>query len=333
MRVLVVTSEGACGIAEHSAYLKASVEAADPSIQINRTDGVIHPTTLLNMVQYSEHPQVDLVHLNYHAALHSQYTPDVVRSIQALGKPTVITYHDTGVPNSSQCLNLYEVADAFVVHEPCEDLPEAHYWRQGIPAARSAILYGGRSRTENYDYCFKAHWSQPVLGSVGFPFGWKGFDLLAQATARAGWALLLMTPRATPEDIARWTLWNPDSLIIPTFEPAETVVSHLSGCDATAFCYACANTGTSGAIRQGIAARKPVIASEFPAGRQMRDLQTDDLGSRAITWINPDLTSLVRALSEVKIAPIDAGMVALATQDSWKSVGEKYARLYASLVN
>lgn len=333
MKVLLVTSVGACGIAEHSQMLMASVAAADPSIQIHSTGGVLEPRAICTN-------DYDIVHLNYHAGLHSQWTPDEVRRVQntrrnstTTGTKVLITFHDTGVPNSSQCLNLYEVADTFVVHEPCEDLPEAHYWRQGIPAARGAIQYGGRSRTEKIDYCFKAYWSQPVLGSVGFPFGWKGFDLLAQATARAGWALLLMTPRATPEDIERWTLWNPDSLIIPTFEPAETVVSHLSGCDATAFCYACANTGTSGAIRQGIAARKPVIASEFPAGRQMRDLQTDDLGSRVITWINPDLTSLTRALSEVRIAPIDAGMVALATQDSWKSVGEKYARLYASLVN
>ena len=35
MKVLLVTSEGTCGISEHSAYLKASVEAADPAIQID----------------------------------------------------------------------------------------------------------------------------------------------------------------------------------------------------------------------------------------------------------------------------------------------------------
>jgi hypothetical protein len=110
------------------------------------------------------------------------------------------------------------------------------------------------------------------------------------------------------------------------------VVRQLAVCDATAFVYNNCNTGTSGAIRQGIAARKPVIASTFPAGRQFRDLQSDPLASRVITWIEPGLDQLVKALSEVKIAPLDAGMVALAAQDSWTNVGKNYARLYRSLL-
>jgi hypothetical protein len=322
MNILLVTSEGQCGIAEHSAMLKNAVESVDLAPQITLTQGVIHPTTLLNMVQYSEHPAVDIVHLNFHAALHSQYTPDVVRSIQALGKPVVVTYHDSGVPNSSQCLNLYEVADAFVVHEPCADLPEAHYWRQGVPAGQMP---------------YPTPWeARPVLGTVGFPFPWKNYDLLCEATARAGWSLLLLAPRATEDDVQRWLRLNPNSAITQDFLPAADIVARLSGCDATAFVYNCHNTGTSGAIRQGIAARKPVIASRFDeyctAGRQFRDLVRDPLASRVITWINPDVQQLADTLTQVRIAPIDAGMVALATQDSWKSVGEKYAQLYRSLL-
>lgn len=316
MRVLLVTSEGACGIAEHSAYLKESVEAADPEIEVELIP-VLHPHAITNRL-VSSGPAADLVWLNYHAALHSQWTPEYVQRVRAK-IPIGVTWHDTGVPNSDHCKSIYDVSDAFVVHEPCEDLPGAIYWRQGIPEA----AYLGRGLIA------------PCLGSVGFPFPWKNFDLLAEATAIAGWTLLLLAPTATPEQVARWRALNPRISVYTGFVDRAEVVRNLAQCDATAFPYNSHNTGTSGAIRQGIAARKPVIASRFDeyctAGRQFRDLAYDRLASRVITWINPDLQQIVDALVQVRIAPLDAGMVALAEQDSWAKLGAKYAALYRSL--
>lgn len=318
MRVLLVTSEGACGIAEHSAYLKQAVEAADRSIEVVPDVRSLDPKWFFTVTHA---PFPDVVHLNYHAALHSQWTPEYVKQVRE-HIPVVITYHDTGVPNSDHCKSIHAVADAFVVHEPCEDLPGAIYWRQGIPAAGKR----GTAPRES---------PVPWLGTVGFPFPWKNYDLLAEATAIAGWGLLLLAPTATREDVDRWRALNPQIIVYPEFLPAWEVVYRLGECDATAFLYNCHNTGTSGAIRQGIAARKPVIASRFDeyctSGRQFRDLALDNLAQRVITWINPDLQQVVDALVTTRIAPLDAGIVALAEQDSWAKLGHKYAQLMRGL--
>jgi len=321
MRVLLVTSDGACGIAEHSAYLKEAVEAADASIEI-----VLHTDLHPGSVAALKSP--DLIWLNYHAALHSQWTPRDIQMFQQAEDgnrgvhPTKVgvTYHDSGVPNSDHCKSIHAVADAFVVHEPAGDLPGAIYWRQGIP---------------DWSLAWKWPWppTQPTVGTVGFPYAWKNYDLLCEAAKLAGWRVVIMAPGATTDDILRWERLSGNRAIVREgFLPREEVIARLTGCDATAFLYNTHNTGTSGAIRQGIAARKPVIASKFPAGRQFRDLQEDDLGLRVITWIEPNLDNVVEALSRVKIAPVDAGMVRLAHRDSWEGLGRKYAQLYRELV-
>lgn len=306
--VFLVTSEGQCGIAEHSAYLREAVYAADTSIQIRGIPESLDPKWFFAQT-FAPFPQI--VHLNYHAALHSRWTPEHVKEFRLRGLAVVITYHDTGVPNSEQCHRLFEATQlagsayigkgAFVVHEPCADLPGALYWRQGVPAPEwphHAWRMPGR----------------PVVGTVGFDFPWKNFNLLVEAAAIAGWSTEIIAPKDG------------------TFMPRSEVVARLSGCDATAFLYHTHNTGTSGAIRMGLAARKPVIASKFPYGRQFRDLQDDDLAARVITWVEPNLEQVVEALSRVRIAPLDAGMVRLAERDSWANLGKRYADLYRSLL-
>jgi hypothetical protein len=237
-----------------------------------------------------------------------------------------VTYHDTGVPNSDQCLALYQVANRFIVHEPAEDLPGARYLRQGVPAGQNLettqwlALRGLRA----YD-------DQPILGTVGFPFPWKNYDLLVDATAAAGWGLLLLAPGTHQSQIDTWTARNPSTLVIPEFIPAEAVVAYLAGCDATAFLYSCANTGTSGAIRQGIAARKPVLAA---AGcRQFRDLQLDPLGTAVIRWLEElSVEGVATALTQVPISRVDPGMVRLAARDSWLQLGAVYAQIIREVV-
>lgn len=315
VRVLVVTSEGACGIAESSAMLKEAVEEADPAIKIAlHTD--LHPQSLNGL---SVRP---IIHLNYHAALHSQWTPEWVQKYRDGGAKVLITFHDTGVPNSEQCKALHAVADAFVVHEPCTDLPGAYYWRQGVPAPVRPDRTWGRPCP-----------GRPLLGSIGFAFGWKQYEVLAEATAAAGWELLLIAPTATTEQVKAWQALNPHTTVFTSFVERQLALAFLTSCDATAFMYVNANTGTSGALRQGIATRKPVIASVERCCRQFRDLATDDLAMRAITWIVPDVATLTEALSRVRIAPYDTAMVRLAERDSWANLGKQYVALYRSLVD
>lgn len=310
MRVgLVTTWATECGIAEHSALLKQYVEAADPSIEIVPI-AELDPAMLVDVNRF------DVIHLNYHAALHSRWTPEqIYRLRQFGGVPVTVTYHDTGVPNSEQCKGVVGAATAAVVHEPFDDLSgNVYYWRMGVPD-----WSGGAYRFED---------QRPLLGTVGFPFGWKNYDELCRITAKIGWALLLIAPNHTAADVMRWEAINPH-VMVQGFLPRQTVVSHLSGCDATAFLYTCANTGQSGAVLQGIAARKPVIA--LSTCRQFRALFEDNLGRTAITWAETFADVAFMLSHFTRIERVSPQIVALAEQDSWATLGAKYAQLWRKL--
>lgn len=338
MRVLLVTSWGvACGISDYGRALKDSVEAADPSIAVVGSVEALDPAWAL-----AQAADYDLVHLNHHDALHTRWTAEHVRALEAKGVPVVVTYHDTrsgelGSENSDKARQLHAAASAFIVHEPVADLLGAIYWRHGVPAAAqnphqyytvgSQTIYGystptGITRVE----CFKAFPQQPVLGTVGFNFPWKNFDRLAQVTAEEGWALVLLSNDATAEDEARWRGLNPSLLCVRAFLGQPTAINYLTGCDATAFMYECANNGTSGAIRQGLAARKPVIARADC--RQFRDLLDEPCG---VLWIT-DWDGLRRCLQHTAPTAWDPTVSAFAHRDAWSVRGRQHADLYRRLV-
>jgi hypothetical protein len=306
MRVLLVTSwNAACGVSEHSRELKAAVEVADPTIRISPSTAALDPLA-------GDWTDVDLIHLNYHGALHSRWTPEVIAQVD---RPIVVTYHDTGVPNSDRCKAVCAAADAFVVHEPYDDLPgNGRYWRMGVPDRPAGVVSIGR---------------RPRLGSIGFPFPWKHFDLLAEITARLGWDLRLIAPTATEAQCTGWRQANPRTEVYRDFLPHDQALAYLAACDATAFPYVCHNTGQSGAILQGVAARKPVIA--FSTCRQFRALYADPVGRRAIRWAET-VEDLERHLFYLQLARVDPATVALAEQDSWTRLGQKYAALYREVV-
>ena len=318
MRVTLVTTwDTACGIAEYAYYLVEALRAADPRLEITPlTD--LHPDAVLRTLpRFDSAPDLDWVWLNYHAALHSQWTPGYVQELQARKVKVGITFHDTGVPNSAQCKALHAVADVMVIHEPAEDLPGAVYLRQGIPSAPVGPYHTS-----------VAAYGRPVVGTLGFPFPWKNYDLLAEASALAGWALLLLAPNATEAQVARWRELNPHLEVHTEFTNRVAALAMLAGCDATAFLYANANTGTSAAIRQGIAARKPVIATSANGCRQFRDLMEDPVGRYAIDWV-AELTvdTVAGTLATVDIGGVSAPVVRLAEQDSWAKAGRVYAQL------
>lgn len=327
MRVLLVSTwNTACGIAEHSALLKENVEAADPGIQLEPCPGYLDAEQALLTLDSVSRPG-DVVHLNYQAALHSRWTADEIRRVRATGRPVLVTYHDTGVPNSDQCKAICAAADYYVIHEPFDDLSgQGEYMRQGVPEAEYQVYFDMVAAGMRRE---KLWWpGQPVVGTVGFPFPWKNYDLLCESAALAGWGVLLLAPTATPEQVARWQQLNPATAVITEFTDRRRVVSYLTGCDATAFLYNCANTGTSGAIRQGIAARKPVVAFAPTICRQFRDL----FGEGAIQWVEHGAPIDV-AWELEHLRPTRYGVVRLAQQDSWKGVGQAYARIYRALEN
>jgi|SRR5262245_13204666 len=321
MKVLLVTSwDTPCGIAEHSAMLKEAVEASTYAISVVPSVEALDPLSLrVRMLLTDTHTtgrDTQIVHLNYQAGLHSRWTPERICELRAAGYPVVVTYHDTGVPNSDQCKQVIAAANAAVVHEPYDDLPPGtHYWRMGVPGwekPQTAYLHDAR----------------PVVGTVGFAFPWKCQSKLIEVAASVGWTSLVIAPRATREQIEEWLTIDPEMTVCADFVPRHEVISLLAGCDATAFTYVTHNTGQSGAICIGLAARKPVIA--LKTCRQFRALHGDPLGSSAIRWCET-FDDVRRELINTTLQRADPWIVALAEQDSWEHLGEKYAALYRSL--
>lgn len=351
MRVLLVTSwDTPCGIADYAWSLRESVQRADPEIEVIPDPATLDPYEVRR--KYCSHRDVqagkttiDLIHLNHHDALHARWTAHHVREFtregQTGGIPVVVTYHDTRerLEDCPKLAALAQVASSTIVHEPVEGL-HAIYWRQGVPApALAPVQYYSHHewqvwsdafrsvQTEEWR-AFKTHPQQPVLGTVGFNFPWKNYDRLCQVTAEAGWAMVILSNNATPEDEARWRSLNSAILVLREYLPQDRVVNFLAGCDATAFMYECANTGTSGAIRMGIAARKPVIA--LGTCRQFRDLYLDR--QHSIDWV-VSWERFQPRLEMVFPCRYDPPLVGLAHRESWTIRGQDHARLYRMLVD
>lgn len=302
MRILAVTSwGGACGIANYAEMLRDHLPA---DIEFVPCSEALDPLACQQ--------DADIIWLNYHRGLHSRWTPSCV---QALNKPCVITFHDTygEAPPDALTVALHDLADAFIVHEPCEGLPKQILIRQGVLGWQEAWQFDER---------------RPLLGTCGFNFPWKNFDRLCQVTAEAGWAIYIQSNNATAEDEARWRALNPHLHTDRAYLTGPQIVSRLAGCDATAFPYECANSGTSGAIRLGIAARKPVLA--FSGCRQFRDLK-DDFKPPQIRWCT-DFDDLQFRLQRVPIQRCDPGVVYLAERDSWVRHGQRYADVFKSVL-
>jgi glycosyltransferase involved in cell wall biosynthesis len=328
MNIHAITSWGTdCGIAEYAKHLRTACDDQHLNIRFRMDAQALDPQAFFYALR--DHPAVDVVWLNFHAGLHSRWTAAHLQTLQREYQlPVVVTYHDTydglQTPNSEACRRLFRAADAFVVHEPVADLPGALVLRQGIPD-----LQGAMAR----DWRIGGGWERPTLGTVGFPFPWKNYDRLAETAAAAGWGILLLAPRATPEDVLRWQTLNPWAEIYPDFLSAAEVVSRLASCTATAFMYECYNTGTSGAIRQGIAARKPVYALQ--TCRQFRDLLIAERNEEAqplIRWVESWAHLAVRLKTD-PLLPWDAGMVYLAERDSWHRHARTYMDLFEAVLS
>ena len=315
--LLVSTWNTSCGIAEHAAYLKESVEAADATIQIVPAPVLLNPDDLISIADVPTYDS-PIVHLNYQAALHSRWNADRIRRWQEGGHKVVVTYHDSGVPNSDQCKAICAAADYFVIHEPYDDLPgHGEYLRMGVPEYRGT-LYPPHPEANR----------RPIVGTCGHDFPWKCWPELAGWAQVAGWGLRICTPEITDERRHEIRSINPWTEFCVGLD-RETLVDALHGCDATAFVNVCHNTGQSGAILQGIGARKPVIA--LSTCRQYRSLYLDEMGREAIRWVET-FAAVSYQLTTLPLSRVDTRLLPLAEHESWRHVGARYAAIYRSLL-
>lgn len=355
LRVAVVSSEigSACGIAEHSRML---VEALNREAGAGRESVVAAADPAwLDPFAFADRAQdFDVVFLNYHRGLHSRWDAEAVRLVEI---PVVITFHDTYETQPDRLP--WELLDcpnvrAMVVHERCDlmsivkariaydsrlvqqltagpdgargtfierNVQKVHYWHQPCP-----VPYGrGDLKVANPHPL--GPW-RPTLGTLGFDFPWKNYDLLAEVTNACGWNLHVVGQVDYARQQALRAL-NPRTTFTG-FVSGEWAIAHLSAYDATAFLYTCGNSGTSGAIRAGITAARPLIVAK--GCRQFRDLEEAEV--RGISWIEPTAGALMDALTGWKLNMLPQisgyvpGLIAFAHQHGWEHYGRKYAELF-----
>lgn len=316
MKVLLATSWGQafCGIQAHSESLIGSVKAVDPEIELFPSAEALDPN-YVNVPKWG----FDAVHLNYHRALHSRWRPEEVQRMQAGGYKVVITWHDSfgELPPDQLSQDLCEAADAFIVHEPCIGLEKAIYWRMGVPE-----YDGGQG------FRTREHQRRPMLGTVGFDFGWKNYTEVAKLTAEISWGYVICCPEMSDDRFSELYALNPWIDVRQGLSEID-LTRTLHECDATAFMFTCGNSGQSASILQGIAARKPVYA--LLTCRQFRALWQDEIGVQAIRWVE-SFAELQGSLLIQHFPRLDPRIVQLAEQDSWRTLGQKYAALYRRLV-
>ncbi len=340
MRVWLVGSDRErCGIHDHSEMLIYSVKDANPSVEIFYESRWVNPPTLFSdwLAQARGDGGPALFHLNYHRGLHSRWTPERVAELRA-AVPVLITFHDTYETQPDNLpWDLLRVCDVMVVHEPCDlagvrvvngVVVRHSYQGESHSSLGSKVKYWRQGVWESSQLGHPTHYGlvRPVVGTFGFNFPWKGFDLLCEAAKVAGWGVRILSHDATPEDSRRWEQLNPWVEVRTDYNTRDSVVAELRMCDATAFLYSCANSGTSGAIRFGIAAGKPVLATR--GCRQFQDLATTDSG---VTWVDLTVANVADALRCLPLTRFDGDIVYFRQQDSWANLGVKYAALYQEL--
>lgn len=316
MKVIVVTSDReACGIREYSSMMKEAVEAADPSIQVEEFPFTA-PDRLLDRV-CSPASRPEIVHLNHHAALHSGWTKDHIWALQKLGMKVVVTQHDTFETwEIMRARGFFDArsADLLIIHEPVAGLDdEKRVWvmRQPIPEAPREVKSG-----EAYRRRLKGiQWGRYV-GSIGFPLPWKGFATLAQAARLAGWGCRIIAPGITVGQAEELQAFHPEGLeIMASFWPRGKAIAALATCDALAFPYVTGNSGTSGALRLGVAARRPVVTSPKSLNRQTLDIPEEHYIAR----VEPTPEALAEWLLKADLDAWALKAATLAEIDGWQA--------------
>ena len=311
MRVLLVTSpRERCGIAEYGHMLTEAMGKTHPDVEFRPFGPGPYADATVDFVDSLAGTDVafDLVHVNHQAALHSSWTTDHIVELRERFCPVVVTHHDTFETRQILLDRDYKLfvgfADHVVVHEPIEGLPINGPWtylRQPIPTATLSPIQ---------------HLPLTV-GSVGFDFPWKNFPMLRDIADRAGW---------------RTDIFGGDN----DWVSRDVAIARLAGCHATAFLYQTGNSGTSAAIRLGLATRRPVIA--FPC-RQFRDLyEADEPDVRdAVLWVRSEqelLTELERLAKDAGAWLAISDRVAwLAKHDSWATGAEVYYQIYKRVLS
>lgn len=234
-----------CGNAEYARDLRKELE---------KEFTVVSMPGNMNIVK-SELPQdAEVVIVNLHES-RVNINVEHVRWMQSIGKKVVIILQNSVEQMSAS--DLLTEADAVVAHERVRFMNGDVYF-QYIPH--------GIVEVPDLPAPYPSFW----IGTAGFPFPWKRYDVVAEAAKKFGVRGRMIAPRSDQMETDVFMNGiaghiHPLQDIHRGWLPSEQVIRMLAECTANIFWFEsqapCDTLGQSGSVRMGIAAKRPMIIS------------------------------------------------------------------------
>ena len=310
--ILISNWDLQCGNAEYARDLKKELEK---EFEVTGLPGN------MNVVRSSMTSFSETVIVNWHPTRVSINVDDV-RWLKKMNKRVIIILQNSfRGPVDVRAGSMLLEADVVVGHEEMEF--------EGTGVRYQSIPHGIVEVEE-----LPAIYPTPCIGTAGFPFPWKRFDVVAEAAKKFNTRCRMIAPRSDQLDTDLFMEGiaghiGPLANIYRSWLPAQQVVSMLAECWANIFWFTSYSPedqlGQSGSVRLGIAARRPVIISTH---RKLRTLfqYEDEL------YIAGREEDVYRHLETILAAPERAKRPKRILEEmGWSVVGKQYRELVNSL--
>lgn len=237
MRVGILTNLDAdCGNAQHARELASALSPFDVKLSID-------PGALLGS---------EAVIINWHPARVPRGMWNL-EAIKSSGSKVILLIENSEERLTFDQRQAVEQVDAAVAHEDVGD-PAVTFIPVGLNPGPGDIY------TREFS-----------VGTAGFVFPWKRFDLVVEVAEALGWDARIVAPphqssRDLPAQIADWRGRLGERLkLIDSLVPVQEVIAHLARSTVNVFYFDSRGEddllGQSGSARMGIAARRPMIVS------------------------------------------------------------------------
>jgi hypothetical protein len=230
---------------------------------------------MLNDAQWMHAGKPDVVIINWHPARVSTSVAHV-KSLQNAGAKVILilqnSYHDAiDVP---ECDILFAI-DAVVAHEPIT------LRINGVLSSKMVFIPHGILEVPNLH-----NWNGstvPMFGTAGFQFPWKRTDVVVSAAARCGVQARIFCPPYPGFDrnreIDKWHMMYKNVHVDRNWLSEGQVIQCLSEHVLNIFWFESQGMddqwGQSGAVRLGIAAKRPTIISKHRKFRTLMPYQDE----------------------------------------------------------
>ena len=258
--------------------------------------------------------KVDVALINWHES-RVRVTAEDVRWLKSQGIKVILKLQNTTDQYSFNGDILTE-SDIVLSHEPV---------RFDSNKVRAVVIPIGIPEVD----C-PAPYEEKWIGTAGFPFPWKRFDVVAEAAKKFNVRCRMIAPRSDQMDTDKFMdgikgHLGPLADIHRGWYDTETVVRMLAECTLNIFWYNSYGhedqLGQSGSVRMGLAAKRPTIISTH---RKLKTLLP--YGEELYICLKEE--HVYEAIAEIFAAPEKARRPKRLLEDmGWNRVGEQYRKL------